>query len=53
MRNPFKKPVHILTLKENSHTKHVEGNPGDEEVEWIIFRSGSKPKVTNLDGWGS
>lgn len=27
-------------------------NDGDEEVVWVITRSGSKPVVENLEGWG-
>ena len=33
--------------------KHQEVNEGDEEVEWIITRSGRVPIVENLDGWGN
>ena len=32
--------------------EHQEVNDGDEEVEWIITRSGTKPIVQNLEGWG-
>ena len=35
-----------------AHTEHQEVNEGDEEVEWIITRSGSNPKVINLESWG-
>ena len=27
-------------------------NDGDEEVMWVITRSGSEPVVENLEGWG-
>ena len=27
-------------------------NDGDEEVVWVIMRSGSEPVVENLEGWG-
>jgi hypothetical protein len=27
-------------------------NDGEEEVTWIITRSGSEPVVVNLEGWG-
>jgi len=32
--------------------EHQEVNEGDEEVVWIITRSGGVPQVVNLDGWG-
>lgn len=32
--------------------EHQEVNDGDEEVEWIITRSGGSPVVVNLEGWG-
>ncbi len=32
--------------------EHQEVNESDEEVVWIITRSGSKPVVVNLNGWG-
>lgn len=32
--------------------EHQEANDGDEEVTWIIIRSGRNPVVENLDGWG-
>ena len=35
----------------NSYTKHQEANVSDNEVEWVIVRSGSKPITTNLNGW--
>ena len=35
-----------------AHTEHQEINDGDEEVEWIITRSGRVPVVENLAGWG-
>jgi gentisate 1,2-dioxygenase len=33
-------------------TEHQEVNDGDEEVTWIITRSGGVPEVVNLEGWG-
>jgi uncharacterized RmlC-like cupin family protein len=33
-------------------TEHQEVNDGDEEVTWIITRSGGTPVVVNLEGWG-
>lgn len=35
-----------------AHAEHQEVNDGDEEVEWIITRSGRVPVVENLEGWG-
>jgi len=35
-----------------SWTEHQEVNEGDEEVVWIITRSGGVPEVVNLEGWG-
>ena len=35
-----------------AHVEHQEVNDGDEEVTWIITRSGRVPKVENLEGWG-
>lgn len=32
--------------------EHQEANDGDEEVTWIITRSGGKPIVQNVEGWG-
>ena len=32
--------------------EHQEVNYGDEEVEWIITRSGRSPIVENIEGWG-
>ncbi len=32
--------------------EHQEVNEGDEEVTWIITRSGMSPIVENLGGWG-
>lgn len=32
--------------------EHQEVNDSDEEVVWIITRSGSSPVVVNLNGWG-
>lgn len=34
-------------------TEHQEVNDGDQEVTWIIARSGRAPVVTNLDEWGA
>ncbi len=36
-----------------AHTEHQEENDGDEEVTWVITRSGRTPVVLNLTGWGS
>ncbi|KAH7327203.1 RmlC-like cupin domain-containing protein [Rhexocercosporidium sp. MPI-PUGE-AT-0058] len=33
-------------------TEHQEVNDGEEEVTWIITRSGGEPVVVNLRGWG-
>ena len=33
--------------------EHQEVNDGNEEVIWIITRSGRNPIVENLDGWGT
>lgn len=33
-------------------TEHQEANDGDEDVTWIIVRSGRDPVVENLKGWG-
>lgn len=35
-----------------AYCEHQEVNEGDEEVEWIITRSGKTPVVVNLEGWG-
>ncbi|TVY60726.1 hypothetical protein LSUE1_G009208 [Lachnellula suecica] len=32
--------------------EHQEVNEGEEEVEWVISRSGGVPVVVNLRGWG-
>ncbi|KZT57153.1 RmlC-like cupin [Calocera cornea HHB12733] len=32
--------------------EHEEVNEGDEQVVWIIVRSGSQPQVVNLESWG-
>jgi len=32
--------------------EHQEANDGDEEVTWVIVRSGGTPFVENLEGWG-
>ena len=34
-----------------AHAEHQEVNDGDEEVEWIITRSGRFPIVENLQTW--
>ena len=34
-----------------AYAEHQEVNEGDEEVEWIITRSGRVPVVENQDGW--
>ena len=34
-----------------AHAEHQEVNDGDEEVEWIITRSGRVPFVENLQAW--
>ena len=31
--------------------EHQEVNDGDDEVTWIITRSGRVPEVKNLGGW--
>lgn len=33
--------------------EHQEVNDGDEDVFWIITRSGRNPIVENLDGWNT
>ncbi|MCJ1276341.1 hypothetical protein MMC21_004146 [Puttea exsequens] len=35
-----------------AHAEHQEVNEGDEEVEWVITRSGRVPFVENLSDWG-
>lgn len=35
-----------------AYCEHQEVNEGDEEVEWIITRSGKTPLAINLEGWG-
>ena len=35
-----------------AYTEHQEVNDGDEEVLWIITRSGKSPIVENLENWG-
>ncbi|RYP78038.1 hypothetical protein DL769_003255 [Monosporascus sp. CRB-8-3] len=32
--------------------EHQEVNDGDEDVVWVIVRSGRVPEVVNLTGWG-
>lgn len=32
--------------------EHQEVNDGEEEVQWVITRSGRMPVVRNLEGWG-
>ncbi|KAI9762905.1 MAG: hypothetical protein M1835_007963 [Candelina submexicana] len=34
-----------------AYVEHQEVNDGDEEVRWIICRSGRMPAVKNLEGW--
>lgn len=34
-----------------AYTKHQEANGSDQEVEWVIVRTGPKPITVNLDGW--
>lgn len=37
-----------------AYREHQEANTGDEEVEWVIVRSGFEPATVNLpEGWGS
>ena len=36
-----------------AYAEHQEVNDGDEQVTWIITRSGRVPIVENLDRWGS
>ena len=36
-----------------AHAEHQEVNEGDDEVEWIITRSGRVPIVENLEVWGT
>ena len=33
--------------------EHQEVNDGEEEVLWVITRSGPSPIVKNLEGWGT
>jgi uncharacterized RmlC-like cupin family protein len=35
-----------------AYAEHQEVNDGDEEVVWVITRSGSEPVVHNVVGWG-
>lgn len=35
-----------------AYCEHQEVNEGDEELEWIIHRSGKEPVTVNLEGWG-
>ncbi|CAC9892195.1 RmlC-like cupin [Aureobasidium pullulans] len=35
-----------------AYQEHQEVNDGNEEVEWVIVRSGAEPDVVNLEGWG-
>ena len=35
-----------------AYAEHQEANDGDEDVVWVIVRSGKAPIVENLDGWG-
>ena len=34
-----------------AYVEHQEVNDGDEEIEWIITRSGRVPVVENIEGW--
>ena len=34
-----------------AYAEHQEINDGDEEVEWVIARSGRTPEVENLEDW--
>ena len=36
-----------------AHAEHQEVNDGDEEVKWIITRSGRTPVVENLEAWST
>lgn len=36
-----------------AYAEHQEANDGDEEVVWVITRSGRAPIVENLEDWGS
>ena len=35
-----------------AYAEHQEVNDGDEEIEWIITRSGRVPVVENIETWG-
>lgn len=35
-----------------AYAEHQEINDGDEEVVWVIVRSGPVPIVENLKAWG-
>ena len=35
-----------------AYAEHQEANDSDEEVVWIIIRSGRNPVVENIDDWG-
>lgn len=35
-----------------AYVEHQEVNDSDEELVWVITRSGSEPVVVNLKGWG-
>lgn len=35
-----------------AYVEHQEVNEGEEDVTWIITRSGGEPLVVNLEGWG-
>ena len=35
-----------------AYMEHQEVNDGDEDVVWVIVRSGRIPDVVNLTGWG-
>lgn len=34
------------------HCEHQEINDSEDEIVWVIVRSGSEPVVKNLGGWG-
>jgi len=34
-----------------AYTEHQEVNDSDQDVEWVIVRTGRKPVTVNLEGW--
>lgn len=36
-----------------AQTEHQEVNESDEQVTWIIIRSGKSPVTVNIEGWSS